>query len=283
MTDLDALLAELTTEPAETAAEAPAPELELSPAEVEALATEAEGAEAQPAVNAKDVSEPPVAELDLDALLADVTAEGAAPVVEPAPSGKKGGKKAERKAEKKAEPTTLAADPESADTPAEQVKKVRQYFAKKTDRIAAKLGANLADFTLLELPEDGELTPEYIEQSKNSTIEIIDGLGVKPQQRATLLIEWLAGKQTKLNDVIKTAFELLHKDGVVQMGVGGNLMAALGARYSQASARAMGGNTLLMLKALKVLQEDGTANERSVILAVANEKLGLAGEMAAAA
>ncbi|WP_199153468.1 hypothetical protein [Chromobacterium sp. ASV23] len=280
MTDLDALLAELTAEPAETAAEAPAPE--LSPAEVEALATEAEGAEAQPAVNAKDVSEPPVAELDLDALLADVTAESTAPVVEPAPSGKKGGKKAAKKAEK-AEPTTLTADPESAETPAEQVKKVRQYFAKKTDRIAAKLGANLADFTLLELPEDGELTPEYIEQSKNTTIEIIDGLGVKPQQRATLLIEWLAGKQTKLNDVIKTAFELLHKDGVVQMGVGGNLMAALGARYSQASARAMGGNTLLMLKALKVLQEDGTANERSVILAVANEKLGLAGEMAAAA
>lgn len=171
------------------------------------------------------------------------------------------------------------AEGEKVEAPAEGEKKVeratRQYFAKKTDRIAFRLGDKLAEYTLRELPADGELTDECIESEKNATMATIDKLGVKPQQRATLILEYLAGKSANLNAVIKDAFVLLHAEGKVEMGNDGNLITVLLKRYSAGSARAMGGNTLIAMKALKIINEDGTINPNSLMYPMVCEKLGL--------
>lgn len=293
MSELDDLLNSLTEDTTPTAESAPVTVTASDDVNIEDLLADAEATEAteatQPAAVAETVPAATTAapgELDLDALLTDLTAEitpdsevpaaapaetVAAPVAEK-PSGQGGGGK--KDAPEGEEATEVKAD-------AESVKKERQariFFAKKTDRIRHKLGDKIAEYTLRELPE-GELTEELIEAEKNATLAAIDALGVKPQQRAALIIEFVAGKSATLNSVIADAFKLLHKEGKVEMGADGNLWKLLSARYRAGSARAMGGNTLIAMKALKVLNDDGkTLNQNSLIYPIVIEKLGLTTE-----
>ncbi len=301
MNELDDLLNALTSD--EPAAEgekvdtAPAAVAEVAPTapvddSLDSLLGELAAAETAPEPVAEPVAIAPTADTtgsDLDGLLEALTTPSSevpaeAPAAPAKAQGKGKGSKTPKTQPAVAKEAQEQPKPEAANDEAEKPeaeKKERQariFFAKKTDRIMHKLGDKLAEYTLLELPE-GDLTDEVIEAEKKATLAMIDKLGVKPQQRATFIIEFVAGKSATLNAVIAEAFKLLHTEGKVEMGNDGNLWKALSARYSAGSARAMGGNTLIAMKALKVLNEDGkTLNPKSLIYPAVIERLGLVGQ-----
>lgn len=278
MNDLDALLNALTEDSAPVADTTPAAATDAVSdddlaALIEADATAVEASEAAPASEA--AADATAGELtdELAGLLDELTG-GAAETADAPVAAENGKKKGKKKGAVMIEAEN--ADAEGVEKPAAEKKErqARIFFAKKTDRIQHKLGDKVAEYTLRELP-DGDLTDEVIEAEKNATLAEIDKLGVKPQQRATLIIEYLAGKSNNLNSVIADAFKLLHTEGKVEMGQDGNLWKALSARYSTGSARAMGGNTLIAMKALKVIDEAGRANPKSLIYPAVIERMGL--------
>lgn len=138
------------------------------------------------------------------------------------------------------------AKPKKAPTP-------RKHYASKVERISDKLGDKLGEYTVLEL-SDAALEGEALAAKQAETLEIIKGSGKKVQSRMTFVVEYVAGKSSKLNGVIKTALNLLQTDGKLTTGAEGNLYKKLLAHpYSASAAKAMGGNTLLALKGLKVV------------------------------
>jgi hypothetical protein len=115
---------------------------------------------------------------------------------------------------------------------------------------------------------------------QQETLDILKGAGVKVQNRMTLLLEYCAGKQSKLNEVIARAFKMLHKDGFITVGEKGNFHQDLLAKpYSPAAARAMGNNTLAAMRDFAVIQKDAegryVANPESLILMKVNAMLDL--------
>jgi hypothetical protein len=138
------------------------------------------------------------------------------------------------------------AAPKKAPTP-------RKHYATKVERISDKLGDKLGEYTVLEL-SDAALEGEALAAKQTETLEIIKGSGKKVQSRMTFVLEYVAGKSSKLNGVIVTALSLLKTDGKLTTGNEGNLFKKLVAHpYSPSAAKAMGGNTLLALKGLKVV------------------------------
>lgn len=202
-----------------------------------------------------------------------VSDPGAAPAVKPAK-----GKKAKSK---KAEATVAPGD--AAPEPKKEPKK-RIAFANKGERLKHNVGADLGAVCVLETSATA-LSAQDIAQQEQDTLNIVKGLAVKPQNRATLLLEFAAGKSSKLNEVIKRAFEVLKTDGCITRGDKGNLHANLLSKpYDVKSARAMGNNTVTMLRALKVIQDEPVqkgqpsklvANPNSALLAKVNAQLGL--------
>lgn len=150
----------------------------------------------------------------------------------------------------------------------------RKFYANKVERITDKLGNKLGEYTVLEL-QDALLEGDALKAKQQETLDAIKTSGKKVQGRITFILEFIAGKSSKLNNVIVTAIKLLKSDGKITTGVEGNLYGALIARpYTPYAAKAMGGNTLLALKALKVIvpNEKGeyVANEQSLVLAKLN-------------
>lgn len=277
MSDLDDLLAGLTgatttTETEVVAAAAPAAAENVS---LDDLLGDAQSAPAAETTAALDV--------DLASLLDDVQPAAAATPAVAAPvatSQKKVGKKKEGKKPESVKTEQPAAG-DATEKTEEGEKKERQariFFAKKTDRLRHRLGDKIAEYTLRELPDTDELTDEMVMAEKDACLAEIDALGVKPQNRATMIVEYLAGKTATLNSVIADAFKLLHAEGKVEMGVSGNLLKVLASRYSSGSARAMGGNTLIAMRTLKIIDANGALNPRSLIYPAIVDKLGLATE-----
>lgn len=150
----------------------------------------------------------------------------------------------------------------------------RKHYANRVERIVDKLGASLGDYTVLELA-DAMLEGTALKAKQQATLDIIKTSGKKVQNRQTFILEFIAGKSATLNGVIKSAVTILNNDGFITTGIEGNLHKALLAKpYSVNAAKAMGGNTLLALKTLKMVTQEGAgkyvANADSLILAKLN-------------
>jgi hypothetical protein len=174
---------------------------------------------------------------------------------------------------------------EAAAAPAEEKPKKertpRVHYSNKADRIAARLGDKLSEYTVLTVQDvEGALDDDALALKMAETMTLIRGMSQKKQNRAGFLMEFVSGKASKLNEVMSRTLSVLHKDGVLTTGKDGNLLTNLLARpYSPAAARAMGGNTVAVFEDLKLIVADGKgsyrANPESLLLAKANALLGL--------
>lgn len=176
------------------------------------------------------------------------------------------------------EPAAAVADGEAA-APEKKAATPRVRYTDKVERLKARVGDKLAEYSVLttaDVPADDAALGEVMDR----TMDIIKAMNKKVGNRGVNFIEWLSGKKAALNNVLDRTLRLLDADGHLQTGEEGNLMKNLLARpYSAASARAMGGNTIVMFKELKViLPVEGTkgrfvANPDSLLLAAARAKL----------
>jgi hypothetical protein len=176
-----------------------------------------------------------------------------------------------------------------ADTAEKKAPTPRVRYANPTDRLKARVGDKLAEYSVLTTA-DAMVDDEALGAVMERTLDIIKAMNKKVSNRGVGFIEWLSGKKTSLNNVIDRLLRLLDTDGHLQTGDEGNVMKNLLARpYSAASARAMGGNTVVMLKELKViLPLEGhkgrfVANPDSLLLLKARSMLAAAPAGAAAA
>jgi len=170
----------------------------------------------------------------------------------------------------------------AAETPATEAapKKVRvprKHYSDKVERLKDRVGDDLASYTVLTIADAG-VSDEDVKKAMADTLEIIRKMNKKEQLRAGFLIEFLAGKKAKLNEVLHRVLDLLRDQGVLTTGKDGNVFANLRARpYSDASARAMGGNTVSMFADLKLIVPDGkqryVANPDSLVLSAVRAKL----------
>lgn len=170
------------------------------------------------------------------------------------------------------------------ESPESKVKKERAprvHYANKADRIAARLGDKLAEYTVLTVEDAaGAIDDAALAIKMAETMTMIRGMSKKKQNRAGFLMEFVSGKSAKLNEVMQRAFKVLAETGTITTGKDGNLLANLLARpYSPAAARAMGANTVSVLEDLKLIIPDGKgayrANSESLLLAKANALLGI--------
>lgn len=169
--------------------------------------------------------------------------------------------------------------PKVPKAPAER--KERIYFGSdKVKRLRHTLGDKLSEFMVLTL-EDATLDGDALKEKQDETLAIIEAMGIKVKNRATLLLEFASGKTHRLNNVISTALALLAKDGHIVTGDKGNLFQTLVAKpYAPSAARAMGNNTVNMLRQLKLITPSDdrstfVANPQSLLLAFIAPKLGL--------
>lgn len=175
------------------------------------------------------------------------------------------------------QPEPAAAAPEK---PAKEKKAPtpRKCYPSKVARLTDKLGADLGNYTVLELA-DAALEGDDLKAKQDETIDAIKGAGVKVQGRITFILEFMAGKSAKLNGVIQHAFRLLKEEGKLTTGDEGNLLKALtGEGKTLATARAMSNNTVAAMRTLKVISKgaDGhVANPDSLVLMKVNSMLGL--------
>jgi hypothetical protein len=154
----------------------------------------------------------------------------------------------------------------------------RVHYSDKTQRIIDRLGDKASEFTVLTLA-DAELDEDAIKLVMAETFDTIRKMNKKQQARAGLLMDFVSGKSTRLNEVATRTLKLLHSSGAVSMGKDGNLLKDLLAKpYSPGAARAMGGNTVGMFEDLKLVVKDGVnyrVNPESLLLAKTNSLLGL--------
>lgn len=220
----------------------------------------------------QEVEETVALPVDVVALSPDIpegdgidNAESTETIVTPVPAVPAKKAKADKKAKAPAEPKEPKVKAEAVP---------RKHYSSKVERITDKLGASLGDFTVLELA-DAMLEGDALKAKQQETLDIIKNSGKKVQNRQAFILEFIAGKSANLNGVIKTAVAILAKDGEIVTGVEGNFHKALLAKpYSPNAAKAMGGNTLLALKLLKMVNvgEGGklVANPNSLVLAKLN-------------
>lgn len=147
---------------------------------------------------------------------------------------------------------------------------VRKHYANKVDRLQDKLGDTLGDNIVLEL-SDATLTGADLQKKQAETLATIMSSGKKVQNRQTFIIEYVSGKSAKLNNVITTALQTLKTQGSISMGVEDHFHKTLLAKpYSVNAAKAMGNNSILAMKTLKMIKEEGgklVANPNSLIMA----------------
>jgi chemotaxis protein histidine kinase CheA len=219
-------------------------------------------------VNAADAKAAKAAEKAAAKVAADAIKKAAKEAADKVKADEKVAKATARAEAKAAKAAAKAAEPPKAP---------RVKYENKTDLMKARLGANLGDFMVLEVA-DAALSGDELAAKQAETLATIDGMSQKVKNRANFLMTYMHSGG-KLNEVVERAFKILKKDGQITTGDKGNLHLNLIARpYSAAAARAMGGNTVNMLKTLKVLVgEKGvyTPNADSLILMKVNGQLGL--------
>lgn len=263
--DLDALLASLDEAPLEE----PTPAVEAEALTESDLQVAVATIERQEVIN-RHYEE----EAQLEALFAPVIAKTAdAPATPVDIDGEVLEKAVEEVTKPKKERKPREAKPET-----ERKAPVRKHYASKTERLQDKLGAALGDYTVLELA-DSLLEGDALKAKQDETMLALKEAGVKVQNRMTFFMEFVSGRSSKLNEVAKTALKLLHTEGKIGMGEKGNLYLALLAHpYSSATAKAMGGNTILAMKLLKMISQgekgEYVPNPNSLYLMKLNSMLG---------
>lgn len=194
---------------------------------------------------------------------APVAAVAEAPLVDTKPAKKAKAPK-EPKEPKEPKAAKVKAEPKAPKAPVE-----RKHYSSKVERLTDKLGATLGDNIVLEVA-DAMLTGDALQTKQAATLATIMSSGKKVQNRQTFIIEFVSGKSAKLNNVITTALQVLKKHGSINMSADGEFYKALIAKpYSVNAAKAMGGNTVLAMKTLKMLKEEGgkfVANPNSLIM-----------------
>ncbi|RQT26013.1 hypothetical protein [Burkholderia contaminans] len=186
----------------------------------------------------------------------------------------------------KAQVAENTADPEAATAKKERTPRV--HYANKLDRIKARHGDNLGNYLVLEVA-DAELEGDALKAKQDETLAIIDGMGMKVKNRASLLIDWVSGKAAKPNEILKRALDVLVADGKITTGENGNLHKNLIAKpYSVSAARSMGRNTVTLMEKLKMLVPSGekgafVPNQESLLLMAALAKHGGSGSAPEAA
>lgn len=173
--------------------------------------------------------------------------------------------------------TSSDAAPVEGAAPAKKERTPRKHYSDKVERLKDRVGDGLAEFTVLTMEQAG-VTDEELQAVMASTLAVIKAMNKKEQARASMFIEWLAGKKAKPNAILESALRVLNRDGKITTGKEGNLfLDLLSQTYSAGAARAMGGNTVSMLADLKVLHatEKGTfvANPDSLLLMKAQSLL----------
>lgn len=151
----------------------------------------------------------------------------------------------------------------------------------------ARINANVNPDFLVLTNQDAELEGDDLAAAQAATRDIIKGMGSKVKNRAANLLEYAAGFGPKLNNISTTALSVLARDGQITSGDKGNLHTALLEHpYAPAAARAMGNNTLNMMRQLKLLTLTAkghyVANADSVLLSVMAGKQALAFPVAVA-
>jgi len=175
-----------------------------------------------------------------------------------------------------------AAEEAAAVTTPKAARAPRVHYQNKTDRIKARLGANLGDYLVLEIA-DASLEGDALKAKQDETLAVIDAMSVKVKNRASLLMDFLSGKTAKPNEILKRALDVLAADGKITTGDKGNLHLNLLAKpYSVSAARAMGRNTLTVMEKTKMIvagtKGEFLPNPQSLFLAMAQQMLNPASE-----
>ena len=149
----------------------------------------------------------------------------------------------------------------------------------KVRRLKEKLGDSASEYTVLTL-EDAGLDDAALKLKVDETFAVIAKMNKKEAARAAMFIEFVAGKKSQMNNVLKRVLQVLAADGYLATGTQGNVMVDLmSVPYSLGAARAMGGNTVGMYEDLAVIKADGkgrfVGNPDSLLLMKANQLLGL--------
>lgn len=252
-------------------------------------------------LNHTESIEPDAGELALSDLIASLDAPEADEVVEPVVSMTAADLDAAVSSAEATEATISAATPtgvveaaavptgdvsdvvtvtEAAPEKPAKVKKVatpRKHYTDKVERLKDRMGADLPGYSVLTLADAG-VTEGDLSAVTEATMVIIRAMSGKAQNWAVKLVEALSGKKASMSEVTARIFKLLQKDGFITTGATGNLYLDLIAKpYSPGAARAMGGNNLAMMMALRILDADGKGrfvpNEDSLLLMKARSVL----------
>lgn len=175
-------------------------------------------------------------------------------------AAKKGEKKAEKKPAETAEKPAAASEegnaPETSkkaeETPQKPATQPRKYYSNKVERLNDRMGDKMNEFAILEV-DDAERDLSKLVEDFNATMK---GAGVKVQNRIGFFTEFVSGKSDRLNSVCAEAVKVLLTDGKITTGEKGNLHTRLMKKYSTASAKAMGGNTIIAMQKLKMVVGD---------------------------
>lgn len=154
---------------------------------------------------------------------------------------------------------------------------LRNPFAKKSEKIMAKLGDKAADYLVLETA-DALLSPEELEAKRVALLVELDKSAKKVGEKAVMLFGWVRNGG-KLNEYMHRAFKVLAQDGFLTSGVNGNLQKNYLARpYAPGTASAQANQIFQLFPALKLtIREKGrmVPNPDSVLLTTIVTKLGL--------
>lgn len=182
---------------------------------------------------------------------------------------------------KKAKAPKAAKAPKEPKAPkvAKEPAKARVTGDKKSERILSTLGEKANDFLVLTIADASTADDAY----RAELLTKIDKMPIKIGEKAWQLFDWMGGRQDKLNNVLKTAFTVLKRDGFISTSDTGNLMVALSATYSKGTARSQAQQMYSLMEALKVVvpgDKTGRSktlnlNADSVIALFAFGKLGL--------
>jgi hypothetical protein len=157
---------------------------------------------------------------------------------------------------------------------------LRNPFAKKSEKIMAKLGDKAHDYLIMETA-DALLSPEELEAKRSALLRDLDDpnkTAKKVGEKAVQLFGWVRNGG-KLNEYMQRAFKVLAEDGQLSSGVGGNLQKNYLARpYAPGTASAQANQIFQLFPLLKLtVREKGVMkpNPDSVLLTTILTKLGL--------
>ncbi|MFW6855317.1 hypothetical protein ACODYM_28920 [Burkholderia gladioli] len=133
---------------------------------------------------------------------------------------------------------------------------LRNTFAKKSEKIAAKLGDSQGSILMIEAGDE-KLTAGELDAKQKALLKEIDEKAKKVGEKAVMLLGWIKAGG-KLNEIMARTFAVLEKDGCITSGDEGNLIKNfLKKPYSIGTARAQASQMFMLLPALKICDRQG--------------------------